>query len=219
MRKTVNKAILVLFSIIILVIGVMINLLAVGWLDFETASRLMGQALTQSPTNQIILVITEFCIIFAVIGIFVDIDKKEPKGSKGVLMQNDNGKLMISKETLESLVNSVVQEYKEAMQTQTRIQLDQENNVIVLVDLTVTKDVIIKDLTLNMQNKIKEAIKKTSDLEVKQVNVRIKNIVEPEAKNQEKTSEVRKSQAKGTQAKDANIETKAIEARNTETKS
>ena len=41
----------------------------------------------------------------------------------------------------------------------------------------VSKNVIIKDLTVNMQNKIKEAIKKTSDLEVKEVNVKIKNIV------------------------------------------
>ena len=45
----------------------------------------------------------------------------------------------------------------------------------------ITKDVIIKDLTLNMQNRIKEAIKKTSDLEVNEVNVRIKNIVGSES--------------------------------------
>ena len=31
-----------------------------------------------------------------------------------------------------------------------------------------------------MQNRIKEAIKKTSDLEVNEVNVRIKDIVTPE---------------------------------------
>ena len=97
-------------------------------------------------------------------------------------MQNDNGRLIISITTLENLVNSVVKSFDSAIDTNTRIQLDSENNVIVLVNLTVTKDVIIKELTLNMQNKIKEAIKKTSDLEVKEVNVRIKNIANPEEK-------------------------------------
>ena len=62
----------------------------------------------------------------------------------------------------------------------TRIQLDEQNNVIVLVNLIVTKDVVIKELTLNLQNKIKEEIKKTSDLEVKEVNVRIKNVINPD---------------------------------------
>ena len=34
-----------------------------------------------------------------------------------------------------------------------------------------------------MQNRIKEAIKKTSDLEVNEVSVRIKNIVSPDGEN------------------------------------
>ena len=96
-------------------------------------------------------------------------------------MQNDNGKLMISRDTLENLVNAVVKEFPGAKEAHTRIALDAQNTVAVLVDLTVTKDVIIKDLTLNMQNRIKEAIKKTSDLEVNEVNVRIKNVVSLES--------------------------------------
>jgi uncharacterized alkaline shock family protein YloU len=175
--KKLNKLILVLFSVIILIIGVMINLLAVGWLDYDTAFTLIRKALTESPSNKIILIITEFSMLFAILAIFVDTsDKKEPKGGRDVLMQNDNGKLMISRDTIENLVNSVVKNFNGAKEANTRIQLDSENNVSVLVDLTVTKDVVIKELTLNMQNKIKEEIKKTSDLEVKEVNVRIKDI-------------------------------------------
>ena len=56
-------------------------------------------------------------------------------------------------------------------------ELDHLNNLIINVNLVVNKTVVIKELTLNMQNKIKEAIKKTSDLEVKEVNVKIKDIV------------------------------------------
>ena len=176
--KKVSKLVLVLFSVIILLIGVAINLLIVGWLDYETAFSLIRRALSEDPSNKIILIFTELCMLFAILCIFLDSSEKgESKSGRDVLMQNDNGKLMISRETIENLVNGVVKEFPGARQAQTRIALDAQNNVDVLVDLTVTKDVVIKELTANMQTRIKEAIKKTSDLEVNQVNVRIKNIV------------------------------------------
>ena len=101
-------------------------------------------------------------------------------------MQNDNGRLMISMATIENLVNAVVSQFNSVQEIKTNILVDTENNVSVLVNLVVLKDVVIKDLSLAVQNKIKEAIKKTSDLEVKEVNVRIKNVVSvPEVENKE----------------------------------
>ena len=35
--KKLSKLVLVLFSVIILIIGVVINLLVIGWLDYDTA--------------------------------------------------------------------------------------------------------------------------------------------------------------------------------------
>ena len=93
-------------------------------------------------------------------------------------MQNDNGKLLISKPTIENIVKSVVKDFESVDDVSVDIDLDTVNNLIVNVNLVVSKDVIIKEITLNMQNKIKEAIKKTSDLEVKEVNVKIKNIAD-----------------------------------------
>ena len=51
-----------------------------------------------------------------------------------------------------------------------------------IVNLVVKENAVIKELTSNLQTKIKEAVKKSSDLEVKEVNVRVKNIepVKPE---------------------------------------
>ena len=54
--KKVSKLVLVLFSVIILLIGVVINLLIVGWLDYESAFSLIRKALSQDPTNKIILI-------------------------------------------------------------------------------------------------------------------------------------------------------------------
>ena len=55
-------------------------------------------------------------------------------------------------------------------------KLDKENNLRVYVTLYVHPNIVIKDLTASIQNRVKEAIKKTSDLETKAVNVRVRNI-------------------------------------------
>ena len=57
-----------------------------------------------------------------------------------------------------------------------KIILDEEKNLIVYVTLSVKENAIIKELSTNLQTKIKSAIKKTSDLEVKEVNISIKEL-------------------------------------------
>lgn len=126
-------------------------------------------------TSRIILTVEIICLLCSIKGIFFDSSSKEHK-SQGVLMQNDNGKLLISKATIENIVASVVSGFDSVKDVSVSIDFDNFNNLIINVNLVVNTSVIIKELTINMQNKIKEAIKKTSDLEVKEINVKIKNI-------------------------------------------
>ena len=83
---------------------------------------------------------------------------------------------MISKETIENLVNSVALNFQSAEEVATRVELDRENNVKVFVNLTVSSDAIIKDLSSNLQTKIKEKVKTATDLEVKEVNITVKRV-------------------------------------------
>ena len=68
-------------------------------------------------------------------------------------MQNDNGKLLISKPTIENIVASVVKGFDSVEDVSVSTDLDNANHLIINVNLVVSKDVIIKELTLNMQNK------------------------------------------------------------------
>ena len=90
----------------------------------------------------------------------------------------ESGKLLISKETIENLVNSVALNFENSEQVTTRIDLDKDNNVIVYVNLTVSSEAVIKDLSANLQKEIKEKIKNATDLEVKEVNITVKRVVE-----------------------------------------
>ena len=83
---------------------------------------------------------------------------------------------MISKETIENLVNSVALNFESAEDVTTRVDLDRENNVRVFVTLIVNSNAVIKDLSANLQNRIKEKIKVATDLEVKEVNITVKKV-------------------------------------------
>ena len=83
---------------------------------------------------------------------------------------------MITKETIENLVNNIVKGFDTAEDITTKIELNQDNTIEVYVNLSVRENAIIKELSTNLQTKIKDTIKKTSDLEVRGVNIKVKNV-------------------------------------------
>lgn len=174
--KKIDKVILALFSVLIFLQSVLVICMIAGFIRIDTVGAFVKIALTNAPTSKIVLGVEIVCLLCSIKCIFFDSSDKENKAKQGVLMQNDNGKLLISKPTIENIVTSVVKGFNGVEDVSVNIELDNLNNLIVNVNIVVGREVIIKEITLNMQNKIKEAIKKTSDLEVKEVNVKIKNI-------------------------------------------
>ena len=133
--------------------------------------------ITGEVAARVTFVITVLLILLAIKCIFLNSDSKSTSNLKdGVLLENDNGKLLVTKDTIESLANAVVKNYETAQNAVTKVELDNESNVSIFITLFVYPDAVIKDLTVSLQKDIKETIKKSLDLEVKDVNVRIKNI-------------------------------------------
>lgn len=171
-----------LFSVIIFLESILLIFVIEGWQNYVSMSRLVSSIITGETTSKIILIVSCVCMVLSVKCIFYGKSDKE-KTAKGVLMQNDNGKLLISKPTIENIVVSAINGFDSVEDVNVQIELDNLNNLIVNVNLVANKEVVIKELTLNMQNKIKDAIKRTSDLDVKEVNVKIKNIHIEKAEN------------------------------------
>jgi len=183
--KVVEKITLFLYSNIMLILSIILCLLVFGWLDMGLAGGIVQKIITGDLSGKIILGISLLFILLSIKCIFFsNTSSNETKNTQGVLLENESGKLLISKETIENLVNSVALNFENSEQVTTRIDLDKDNNVIVYVNLTVSSEAVIKDLSSNLQKEIKEKIKNATDLEVKEVNITVKRVVEKQEETQ-----------------------------------
>lgn len=179
--KFLDKFILVIFSILMFVLAVVTSSIIFGWLELENLVPYIETGLSTEPYSNIILGVSIVVILLALKAIFFS-GKDERATKDGVLMGNDNGRLLISKDTLENLVINIVRGFDGTENVVAKVGLDKENNLKVYITLYVHPNIVIKDLTASIQNRVKEAIKKTSDLETKAVNVKIRNIT-PKTEN------------------------------------
>ena len=175
--KILDRIGLALFSSLMLIISIIVCLMIFGWLSVDLVQELVVMAINDSVSSNIMLGLSIAFILLAIKCIFFDSSSKQEMDYKnGILLENSDGKLLITKDTIENLVNSVVKGFDSAENVTTRVELDKENNVTVFVNLSVKENAIIKELSTNLQTKIKTTIKKTSDLEVKEVNIKVKDI-------------------------------------------
>ena len=177
--KVIEKITLIIYSNIMLILSIILCLLIFGWLDMGVVGNVIKNCITTDPGSKIILGVSIVFILLSIRCIFFDpTSKDEIKDKQGVLLENSNGKLMISKETIENLVESVAKGFKEAESITTMVELDKENNVSIFANLVVSSDAIIKELSADLQNKIKERVKMATDLDVKEVNITVKKVAQ-----------------------------------------
>lgn len=177
--RFIEKITLIIYSNIILIMSVIACLLIFGWIDINVIQGLLKTMIVSETVSKVILIVSVVFILLSIRCIFFDpTSKQQLKDKQGVLLANDNGKLMISKETIENLVEVITKQYRTAKDVTSSVELDKDNNVNIFVSLVVGSDTVIKDLTIDLQNKIKNKVKETTDLDVKEVNITVKRAVQ-----------------------------------------
>ena len=139
--KKLDRVILALFSVLMFLQSILAICIIAGFVRIETVTAFATMAFSGEQTTKIILGLEIVCLLCSIKCIFFDSSEKENK-AQGVLMQNDNGKLLISKPTIENIVKSVVKDFASVEDVSVDIDLDTVNNLIVNVNLVVGKDVI-----------------------------------------------------------------------------
>lgn len=178
--KFIDKTIFCIFSVIILLMSIFLSFLIFGWIDTTNLYVIITKMLANRTTCNILLGINVLLILLAIKGIFFESKTEEEKNtSAGILLENNDGKLLITKETLISIVNSIVSGFDSVIAQQSKIILDENNDLSILLTIEVSDNAIIKELSNNIQIRVKEAIKKSLDIEVKNLDIKVKNVVVP----------------------------------------
>lgn len=176
--KFIEKMSLTLFSIIILTLSLVLSLMLFNWLEIDNAYYLLKFLVSTPLATNISLVVAIVLMLLSLKCIFfASYNKEKTEKVEGILLENESGKLLISIETIENLVKGVITGFENVKSTNCKVKLDKQvNNVAIDLNLVVTADTIIKDLSTNLQTRIKEVIKTTTEIDVKQINIKIKNI-------------------------------------------
>ena len=176
--KIIEQISLTLFSVIILILSLILSLIMFNWLEVSNIYMVVQYLKSTQVLTNTTLVVAIVLMLLSVKCIFFHAYSKEKElKTEGILLENESGKLLISIETLENLVKGVVSGFPNVKATNCKVNLDKSiNNVVINMNLVVASDTIIKDLSSNLQSKIKEVIKTTTEIEVKAINIKIKNI-------------------------------------------
>lgn len=183
--NTLDRIILCVFSVIILLIAVLSSFLIFGWADITTVYLLVTDALTDATTCNMLIGVNIALMLLAIKGIFFESTEKEEKMSNdGILLQNDDGKLLVTRDTITGIVNNVVSGFESVKKCQSKIVLDENNNLSIVLTIEVADNAIIKELSNNIQIRVKDSIKKSLDVEVKSLDIRVKDMVKPQETNE-----------------------------------
>lgn len=175
--KLVDKVIYFIFSVIILAIVVVMFtvILNIGGIVnpvFNFISNIPNMSFTQEQMTYIVI-IEILLFIMAIKGILFQSKLEENKDA--IILENNSGKLIISRKTLENLVKDISNGVQGVENSFARVNVSKDTELIISIDIVV-KEGSIKDITKKLQEDVKIAIKKASDLNVSEVNVNIKNI-------------------------------------------
>jgi hypothetical protein len=185
--KVLDKIALVVFSAVILIESVLLGFIIFGWIRLDVVNIYIAGLLNNQTSCNVILGVLAVFILLAIKGIFFTSstgkeNDKDKSMDNGILIQNDNGKLLISRDTIQNLVSGVVQGFENTQDVTSKVILTNDNNINIDVTLFVTEEAIIKDLSNKLQLKIKEVIKQSIDIDIKEVNIKVKNIAPKEVK-------------------------------------
>ncbi len=175
--KFLERFTLIIYSFVVLLLSVILSLLIFNWIDFEIVTEMVKALITGDLSSKITLGISIVFILLSIKCMFFDEKSKEKvRETQGILLKNENGQLMISRESIDNIVKNTVEGFDNVKQCNTRIDVNSENQLIITLLLVVNENVVIKELASTLQKKVKEDVKKVADLEVQEVNVKITSL-------------------------------------------
>lgn len=173
--KILEKFVLILYSLLILVISICICLIIFNIINIEQIKFCIDYILKDTALTITVLGISIMCILLSIRCIFFRKKKQIKKSTAtGILLENESGRLLISKTAIENAVKNIVREdMNYSNDIKVTVDIDPANNLSIYIAIMLDRALNVRNLTLDLQLKIKNEIKNNFGLEVKQVNIKI----------------------------------------------
>lgn len=170
--KSLEKLILILFSIIILVISVFLILTST---EMIKTTEILGAVEAWLVNNKVAgIVIGSIFALFGLIGVFsCSSDSEDVK--TGLAIKNEQGTVYITKDTFENIILSITKNYAELKNVKVELNVD-DTGVTANIFAYILPDTILPDLTSKLQAHIKNGVKKQTTVEIKEANIKVKGV-------------------------------------------
>ena len=186
--KFIDRCIYWILSVIMLVLSVLciyglLNLFGMGGEVFKIPVNFYENINEQEKIYA--LIACSVILLLSIKGMFFQ--KREPKDKGGtILLKNNNGKLSISKETIENLVKGSIMDIEGIELLKADSYLNKKGNLGVNIEIVILKEVNIKEVTKTIQEQVKYSVKQMTDVDVNEINVTVKNISNKAVKKKDK---------------------------------
>lgn len=173
--KLLEKFVLILYSLLILVISAVVCLIMFKVISFDQIKEAIEFVQKDTALIIVILALSIVCMLLSIRCIFFR-KKKEIKKSTAtdVLLENESGRLLISKNAIQNAVKNIVSDsLKLDTEMKVTVDIDPANNISVYIAVMLDRTSGVRELTLDLQLRIKNEIKDSFGLDVKQVNIKV----------------------------------------------
>lgn len=170
--RLIERFSIIVFSILIFVISgftILVSTDIIGMDVLESIFNVLSDNIVSTVCIGLVMILWSIANIF-----FKDNSSKE--NSNGILLENENGSLLITKESISNLVESELRKTENVKDYNVKIEFDSKRDLIVNVVMIVKDQTVIKEISAKVQENIKLSIKRATDLEVNQINIKIKNV-------------------------------------------
>lgn len=177
--RLVERFSIIVFSAIVLILScftmfVSTNLISVS--VFEDLFEILSENLLATICVCVLL------SLWSIANVFFKSDSRR-ENVNGILLENENGSLLITKDSISNLVESVLKKNTDVKQESVKIEFTTNKDILINLVVSVKDSIVMKETSAKLQESIKMIIKKATDLEVKEINIKIKGI-EQEKKTQ-----------------------------------
>lgn len=204
--KILEKFVLILYSFLMLIVSAIICLILFKVISIDQIKDCIEYVQKDTALVITLLAIAIVCILLSIRCLFFRKKKQIKKSNTTeILLENESGRLLISKNAIENAAKNIV---RESLHLNTDIKvtadIDPANNISIYIAVMLDRALNVRDLTLDLQLRIKNEIKNSFGLEVKQVNIKVdsdeKEIDKLERANQKEEAKleaaIRKEEAK-----------------------